>query len=207
MHAAALPLPRRAWLRMALAGSATLAGGAYLAIKGRPAAAAAPPEDVCIVAPALAWDGSGSQLAPRTVPAEARCPVCGMFPARQPRWAVQVIYADGSAHFLDSPLSLFHYLQRVERYAPGRRRADIAAIHVTEYETGRWLAAAQALFVHGSSLTGPMRSGNLPAVAAGENERLFTMRHGGQSLGFAALERELPAALQQLMPHRHAGLR
>lgn len=195
---------RQAWLRMALAGTAPLAAGGLYRL-ARQAPAAAPPDDVCIVAPTFAWDdhGGGDMRAPRTVPDEARCPVCGMFPARQPRWAVQLIYADGHAHFLDSPLSLFHYLQHVERYAPGRRRDEIAAIHVSEHDTGRWLPAEQALYVHGSTLAGPMRGGNLPAVGPGEATSRFMARHGGQALGFGVLARELPAALQRLAPHRH----
>lgn len=207
MRSAHLPNRRQAWLGLALTGGAALASGGFhllAPVQRRGGAVAAPPDDVCIVAPTLAWDGrSGPMLAPRPVPNAARCPVCGMFPARQPRWAVQLIYADGQAHFLDSPLSLFHYLRQVGRYAPGRRRADIAAIHVSEHDGGRWLAAEQALYVHGSTLLGPMRGGNLPAVAAGEAAARFTARHGGQALGFAALERELPATLQQLAPHRH----
>lgn len=202
-----MPNRRQAWGRIALAAATPLLGGGlYLLLQGSRAQAkpaAAVPDDVCIVSPTLAWDGQGKRLAPRAIPAEARCPVCGMFPARQPRWAVQVIYADGHAHFLDSPLSLFHYLQQVARYAPGRQRADIAAIHVTEHASGRWLPAEQALYVHGSGLAGPMRSGNLPAVAAGDPSSRFTSRHGGEALSFAALAHELPAALQKLTPHRH----
>lgn len=158
-----------------------------------------------MVAPTLAWDGpsTAAMLAPRDIPAEARCPVCGMFPARQPRWAVQLIYADGHAHFLDSPLSLFLYLQHVERYAPGRRRGDIAAIHVREHEGDGWLAADKALYVYCSDLPGPMGRGNLPAVAAGDAATRFIARHGGQLMSFALLDRELPSALQQLAPHRH----
>lgn len=198
---------RRACLRLGLAAAVPLALGGLNGLPGRsrPRPPAAPPDDVCIVAPTLPWDPrSGlAMLAPRPIPAQARCPVCGMFPARQPRWAVQVIFADGQAHFLDSPLSLFHYLRQVERHAPGHRRAGIAAIHVSEFETGHWLAAEQALYVHGSRLDGPMRSGNLPATGAGEAARRFTARHGGQALGFAELERQLPEALQGLAPHRH----
>lgn len=207
---------RQAWQRMAaLGGAAPLAGtGLYLLLQQawqRGAQAAATPEDVCIVAPTIAWDGRGEKLAPRSIPAEARCPVCGMFPARQPRWAVQLIYADGHAHFLDSPLSLFHYLQRVPRYAPGRQRAEIQAIHVSNHahesgqahSGGRWLPAAQAVYLHGSDLSGPMRSGNLPALASIEAARPLIARHGGQPLSFAALERALPPELQALAPHRH----
>lgn len=212
---------RRAWLRLAALGcAAPLAGGAlHLGLRQAgqqgvaSAAPAAVPEDVCIFAPTLAWDGRGEARAPRAVPAEARCPVCGMFPARQPRWAVQLIYADGQAHFLDSPLSLFHYLQRVERYAPGRHRSELAAIYVSNHAHGtegaepgageRWLPARSAVYVHGSDLLGPMRGGNLPALASVEAAQRLCARHGGQPLSFAALEQALPQALQALVPHRH----
>lgn len=201
-----MPTRRQAWQRLALIGAVPLAGlGAALLARDRQARslAAAPPDDVCLYAPTLAWDGRGDRLAPRDVPDDARCPVCGMFPARQPNWAAQVLYADGDAHHLDSPLSLFLYLQQVPRYAAGRQRADIAALHVREHETGRWLPAEQALYVHRSALAGPMRSGNLPATVAGEAASRFVARHGGQAMTFADLARELPAALQLLAPHRH----
>ena len=89
----------------------------------------APPQDValetdlCLVAPATPYDPA-SGLAPteaRTVPREARCPVCGMFPARAPDWAAQIIFDDGDAHFFDSPLSLFMYLHDMARYGAGRQ--------------------------------------------------------------------------------------
>lgn len=201
-----MPTRRQAWLRLALIGAAPLAGvGAPLLIRhaGASNPAAMPPDDVCLYAPTVAWDGLGDPLAPRAIPDDARCPVCGMFPARQPSWAAQVLYTDGHAHHLDSPLSLFLYLQQVPRYATGRQRSDIAALHVREHETGRWLAAEQALYVHGSALAGPMRSGNLPATATGEAAQRFISRHGGEAMAFATLVHELPSALQLLAPHRH----
>lgn len=205
-----MPTRRQAWRRLALAGATLLGGGLALrASRGRAGGAAAapgtPPDDVCIVAPTLPWDGpaGSAMLAPRPIPEHARCPVCGMFPARQPQWAVQVIHADGAVHFLDSPLSLFHYLQRVERYAPGRQRSDIAALHVRDHDSGRWLAAQQAVYVQGSALGGPMRGGNLPALADAAAAARFTGRHGGRALSFAQLDAALPPELQRLVPHRH----
>jgi copper chaperone NosL len=55
-------------------------------------------------------------IAARPVPAEARCPVCGMYPARYPRWAAQLIFKDGKALFFDSPLELFRFLLDMGRY-------------------------------------------------------------------------------------------
>ncbi len=205
------PYSRRFLLSTALAGTAALltplawrwSGEVRREGFGSPTLAIA--DEVCIVAPLLAWDpaSKASPLAAREVPEQARCPVCGMYPARQRRWAAQLIFADGHAHFLDSPLSLFHYLQRVPRYANGRQRSEIAAMYVSDVESGAWIPARQAFFVHGSSQLGPMRSGNLPALATASQARQFASRYGGEVLDFASLQSALPPDLKVLAPHRH----
>ena len=85
-------------------------------------------DDVCVVAPPTPYDpASGKPLAAaRDVPADARCPVCGMYPARSRVWAGQVIFADGDAFFFDSPLSLMMYLGNVGHYTRGRTASAIA---------------------------------------------------------------------------------
>lgn len=164
-----------------------------------------PGDDICIVAPPHAYDpASGlAMTAAREVPAQARCPVCGMYPARNRRWAAQVIFHDGDAQFLDSPLSLFQYLQQVSRYTPGRHASDIAAIYVSDQDSGQWLEADQAIFVHGSSLMGPMRSGNLPAFASEAQAQAFINQRGGSIMSAARLRQRLPDDLQALTPHVH----
>lgn len=86
-------------------------------------------DDVCVVAPPTPYDpASGKPLAaPRDVPVDARCPVCGMYPARSRAWAGQVIFADGDAFFFDSPLSLMMYLGNVGHYTRGRTASAIVA--------------------------------------------------------------------------------
>lgn len=200
---------RRTALQLALLGAGPLFGvGLYLSGRGMPRDAEPYPDDVCVVAPTHAWDPRSGQpvLAPREIPAVARCPVCGMFPARQPRWAAQVIHSDGRAHFLDSPLSLFHYLRQLPRFARGYTRAGVAAIYVADQLDGRWLPAAQAVYVHGSARLGPMRQGNLPALADEASARRFAALHGGALMRFQTLEHQLPESLQRLAPHRHPEL-
>lgn len=203
-----MSFPRRTLLRGALLiALPPLAGSGYLAARARdrPAAAVPLPDDVCIVAPTFAYDPASGlpPLAAREVPSQARCPVCGMFPARQRRWAAQVIFSDGHVQFLDSPLSLYHYLQQVSRYTPGRQAADIAKVYVSDYASGVWLPAEQAHFLHGSSLLGPMRAGNLPAFESEAASLPFQARHGGTLTSAAELRDRLPKELQQLAPHRH----
>jgi len=150
-------------------------------------------DDVCVVAPPTPYDPALGQplTAPRAVPTDARCPVCGMYPARSLAWAAQAIFADGDAYFFDSPLSLMMYLGNVDHYTRGRRPDDIVARYVSDTNTGRWLDALQAVYVAGSSLMGPMRAGNLPAFADRVAALNFTQQHGGEPLAFGKIDAAL----------------
>lgn len=172
--------------------------------------------ELCLVAPATPYDPA-SGLGPtqaRAVPPDARCPVCGMFPARSPDWAAQIIFEDGDAHFFDSPLSLFMYLQDMARYGSGRQPQQIVAQYVTdagrppasaddEGPSSRWIDARSAFYVHGSSATGPMRAGNLPAFASRDAAQAFAARRGGVVLAFADIDAPLIASLGGRNSHRH----
>lgn len=216
MHTA--PAPSAAPRRRRLLTIGLLAGIAASAPWSLPAAhkalssrIAPAPEDVCIVAPPTPYDPA-SGLAPtaaRAVPLDARCPVCGMFPARSPQWAAQVIYDNGDAQFFDSPLSLFMYLQDVARYSPGRSADQIAAHYVTDASMAPggastpWIDALSAYYVHGSSAKGPMRAGNLPAFATREAAQAFASQRGGQVLAFGAIDAALVDRLAGTGGHNH----
>ncbi|MEK8051956.1 nitrous oxide reductase accessory protein NosL [Ideonella sp. DXS22W] len=207
----ATTLPRTGWLwaaalALAAGGALTGAGGpalrhwidALTTQRSAPARGApVPADEVCFFAPALPFDPASGQprLAPRPVPAQARCPVCGMFPARAAAWAAQVIYRDGDAHFFDSPLSLHLFLQDVGRYARGRSRQDLAALYVRDTEGGGWIDAIGAWHVQGSDALGPMRAGNLPAFASRSAAERFAQGHGGQVLAAAQIDAAVLTAL------------
>jgi len=192
---------RRALLAAGL-GALALAGGLWAVRSAWPRskASAAPESDVCLVAPPSAYDPA-SGLPPeaaRAVPPGARCPVCGMYPARAPQWAAQLIFRNGDAHFFDSPLSLFMYLHDMARYSPGRNAGDVAALYVTDSAqpaTPAWTPARQAFYVHGSNAVGPMRAGNLPGFADRGAAQRFATQRGGRVLEFARIDAALVAAL------------
>ena len=201
-------LHRRRWLWVC-GGLCTAGLMGALATRRRwwPAAAAVPEiePEVCVVAPPLPHDpASGLALhAPRPVPADARCPVCGMFPARQPLWAGQAVYRDGAAHFFDSPVDLMQFLTAVERYSAGRSAADVHTSWVTDAAGRGWVELTKAWFVHGSDALGPMRRGELPAFADEAGAAEFASRRGGRVLTFEAVT---PAILKSLAVERGAGL-
>lgn len=212
-----MPTPAPAAPRLwPLAGAAALlavlaVGGGGVLLQRAPTppstgalALAAAAQDVCVVAPPTPYDAASGQplQAARSVPAGVRCPVCGMYPARAPDWAAQVIFANGDAHFFDSPLSLFLYLGNVARYSPGRSASDIVARYVTDGAGSGWIDAATAHYVHGSSARGPMRAGNLPAFATAVAAERFAAERGGRVLAFAAVDAMLLASLDSA---HHAG--
>lgn len=189
---------------VALMVSILSAGIAWQA-RTRAPAVLMPTGEVCLVAPSLPYDPAGGldRFAARPVPADARCPVCGMFPARAPRWAAQLIYRDGDVHFFDSPLSLYLFLQDVPRHASGRSRADVVVQFVTDIDGSGWIAAQGAYYVSGSSDMGPMRAGNLPAFATLAGAQAFASARGGRVVTASQIDAAMLRPLDTRSAHRH----
>lgn len=132
---------------------------------------------------------------PPPIAAEARCPVCGMAPARYPKWAAQIIFEDGKQAAFDSPADLFRFTQNLARYDAKHAARDIARLYVSDYAKGGWLEARQAYFVAGSRARGPMRGPDLPAFASEEDAKFFASRRGGGVLAYAEITPAVIAAL------------
>lgn len=202
---------RWAWRLAALAAAAAVAwwgAGRWQAADGGHGAATADlPEDVCIVAQTWPYDPASGRAPSeaRDIPPQARCPVCGMFPGRSPAWAAQVIFGDGDAVFVDSPLMLFLLLADVPRYVPGRDATAVAALYVRDHGDGAWIDAVTAHYVHGSRALGPMRAGNLPAFADAGRAAAFAREHGGHVLGAAEIDAALLRSLDTRHGHAAAG--
>ena len=193
------PGARLGWVLFCAAAVGLLMGDS---VRTAPVAA---PEDVCIVAPPTPYNpASGVGLhSPRVVPVDARCPVCGMYPARAKGWAAQVVFDNGDTQFFDSPLSLYQYLQDVGRYTPGRSAQDIVASYVTAVDADTWITADAASYVYGSSALGPMRSGNLPAFSQRQAAQEFARARGGVVLSAEGITPQLLETLSATPRHRH----
>ena len=162
--------------------------------------------ELCIVAPATPHDPSSglAMHAAKPIPADARCPVCGMYPARFPRWAAQAVFKDGASHFFDSPIDLFAFLQRIDRHNKRYALEDVAAGYVTDFETGQWIEVNNAFFVSGSTVFGPMRDADLPAFSTRKSAGTFAHSRGGKVLASTQITPELIQSLSRNRHHRHA---
>lgn len=194
-------------LSLVIAVLAIAAVAAVLLLPGKQAAQDLAPftNDLCLVAPATPYDpASGlAMLAPRPVPADARCPVCGMYPARFSRWAAQSIFKDGAAHYFDSPLDLFVFLQDMDRHDRRYTPDDVAISFVSDLESGQLIETEDAFFVHGSSAIGPMRDADLPAFSSRTAADAFVRSRNGRVLSFMQITPELIQSINRSVPHRH----
>lgn len=161
--------------------------------------------ELCIVAPATPYDATSGldMLAPKSIPADARCPVCGMYPARFPRWAAQTVFKDGASHYFDSPVDLIAFLQQIERFNKRYTQEDITVSYVTDFETGLWIEVGKAFFVQGSTALGPMRTADLPAFSARQSADAFTRKRNGKVLTFMQVTPELIQSMNRNVHHRH----
>lgn len=201
---------KRRLLLAAAVASASVGGVMLWQHETRPAGAFEPPaEDMCIVPPTRVsqphpYDPASGLglLEARPIPPDARCPVCGMYPARFPRWAAQIVFGDGATHFFDSPVDLFMFLAEPARFDSARSGDDAAALYVTGFDNGHWVDARRAVFVLGSKERGPMRGPDLPAFADTTAAEAFAAANGGHTLRFAEIDPTIVGKLRDAN-HRH----
>ena len=122
-----------------------------------------------------------ADLKPRTPKPSDKCPVCGMFVAKYPDFAGQVVFRDGVVYFFDGAKDLFKYYLNLATYSPRRKQQDIAAIFVTSYYSLAPIDGRKAWYVSGSDVFGPMGRELVPF----ENEaeaREFKTDHKGKAV-------------------------
>ncbi len=128
-----------------------------------------------------------------TVPAKAKCPVCGMFVAKYPKWAAKIVVGDAPSYF-DGVKDMMKFY-----FAPAEYKADAADfthIHVTDYYTLAELNAKTATYVHGSDVYGPMGHELIPFKTA-DNAKNFVKDHGGTVVTFDTITPKLIHSLDQ----------
>jgi len=120
-----------------------------------------------------------------------RCPVCGMFPHKYPKWIAGFIFQDGSKYFHCSPKCMLHNLHNVAKYQPGEKREHIKRIWITEYYTTQQMDAGEVFFVIGTSVVGPMGSDLVPVKGRDAAENLMRDYNGEQIVTLDRITDEL----------------
>ncbi len=112
-----------------------------------------------------------------------RCPVCGMFSARYPKWNAGMKFKDGKTVFFCSPKCFLHAYHHIGKYFPGRTKKDIVLMWVTDYYTTQKIKAndPDTYFVAGTTLVGPMGWDVVP-VKGKEAAEILKKDYGGTAV-------------------------
>lgn len=110
-----------------------------------------------------------------------RCPVCGMFVYKYPKWVAQIVFQDGAAYFYDGAKDMFKHYFNVKKYTADRTFDQIAQMYVTDYYDVQLIDAKTAYYVMGSDVLGPMGHELLPFKDT-ESAQEFMEDHKGKTI-------------------------
>ncbi len=131
---------------------------------------------------ALGAQGAGQQSPPPKPPtAKDKCAVCGMFVADYKDFLAEIVLKNGAHLYFDGAKDMFRFFFEPDKYDPGRRRSDFAAVYVTDYYSLEMFPADQAFFIPGSDVRGPMGSELIPLRREAE-AKTFLQDHKGKSI-------------------------
>ncbi len=118
------------------------------------------------------------------VPKEAKCPVCGMFVYKYPKWVAKVTFENGHAHYFDGVKDMMKYYFDPGSYRGGHTKDDIKQMQVSNYYTLEPIRAQEAYYVIGSNVYGPMGHELIPFSSREEAKAFQDRRFGKQILTF-----------------------
>ncbi len=116
---------------------------------------------------------------------DEKCPVCGMFVYKYPRWAAQIFYKkDGKIHHFsfDGVKDMMKFYFNPDDYGDydiKKFRKSITKIIVTDYYTQKGIDATKAYYVFWSNVLGPMGNELIPFKTLKEAES-FKKDHFGK---------------------------
>ncbi|PIE90828.1 MAG: nitrous oxide reductase [Acidobacteria bacterium] len=99
-----------------------------------------------------------SSIASMKITKDEKCPVCGMFVYKYPRWAAQLQYKDHQGHFsFDGVKDLLKFYFEPEKWSSISAVSGQAdCVWVTDYYSQKTIDGKQAYYVIGSDILGPM---------------------------------------------------
>jgi nitrous oxide reductase accessory protein NosL len=128
------------------------------------------------------------------VPEKAKCPVCGMFVAKYPKWAAEAVVGT-KPYYFDGVKDMMKWLQHPGEY--GIDPTAIASIFVTDYYSLEKVPAKAAHYVVGSNVYGPMGNELIPFKSL-QSAETFAKEHEGKTIvSFDAITEEMVAALDR----------
>ena len=141
--------------------------------------------------------GSPASARPIIVPEKAKCPVCGMYVAKYPKWAALIEASEGGTFYFDGAKDLMKFYFDPGRFKVALTTDDLVRIQVTDYYTLNAIDARQAWYVVGSNVFGPMGNELIPFAAEKDAEVFLKDHSGDRILSFDRISIDLVGSLDQ----------
>jgi len=129
------------------------------------------------------------------IPKESKCPVCGMFVTKYPKWAARITQ-NTNIHYFDGVKDMmkFYIFDADFPYD----RSKITNIEVTDFYTLKAIDAKKAFYVIGSDIFGPMGNELVPFLNKNAAENFLKDHSGKEIILFDAITPKLVMGLDGL---------
>ncbi|PID81422.1 hypothetical protein CSB20_03105 [bacterium DOLZORAL124_64_63] len=125
------------------------------------------------------------------VPEDAKCPVCGMFVAKYPKWAAMLKTADGRVFYFDGVKDMMKFYLQPEKFHVKVRTEDFVNVVVSDYYSLEPLDGTKAFYVVGSNVFGPMGNELIPLPNRKKAEAFLQDHFGERIYRFEEIDRKL----------------
>jgi len=126
------------------------------------------------------------------VPGSAKCPVCGMFVAKYPKWAA-AMQMEGKTYYFDGVKDMMKYYIFDGDFPYDRNKID--TIWVSDYYTLEAVSAKEAYYVLDPNVFGPMGHELIPFKSAEAAETFMQEHHGKRIVRFHEITARMVMAL------------
>jgi nitrous oxide reductase accessory protein NosL len=124
------------------------------------------------------------------VPNDAKCPVCGMFVNKYPKW-VAAINVNDHTHYFDGVKDMMKFYLNPTKFEHNHKNSDISKMMVTDYYSLNAIDAKNAFYVIGSNIYGPMGEELIPFEKESQAKDFLNNHFGKKILKFEDIKEEI----------------
>ena len=121
---------------------------------------------------------------------DTKCPVCGMFVQKYPKWIAQIEVLQKHSHYFDGVKDMMKFYFNPSKFKHNHKVEDISKILVTDYYTLNAIDAKSAYYVVGSNIYGPMGEELIPFKTKKEADNFSKSHFGKKVLKFEEIKEE-----------------
>ncbi len=139
--------------------------------------------------------GGNGDMSGLNVPKDAKCPVCGMFVAKYPKWVSEVSNHKGAKYYFDGVKDMMRFIIDSKKYI--KKSFMVNEINVKDYYSGKVVPGKKAFYIIGSNVTGPMGNELIPFGTEKDAKTFMNDHHGKKIVRYGMISRELVKALDR----------